>query len=106
MVWWSPQASWSRWASSSTGSVRLREKTRNPVAAAQNPPTIQRTFFIAMTPLFDSAPTSLTMWLVGWMRRSSRAFVEGVRFVAYRGTRVAATLLVWIRFGLVAGLAL
>ena len=39
-----------------------------------------------MTPLFDSAPTSPTMWLVGWMRRSSRAFVERARFLGYRRT--------------------
>jgi hypothetical protein len=50
-VWWSAQACSRRWASSSTGGLRLEPNTRKPVAAAQNPPTIQITFFIAF-PLF------------------------------------------------------
>ena len=53
-VWWSAQACSRRCASSSTGGVRLRLKTRKPVAAAQNAPTIQRTFFIGAAPFFFS----------------------------------------------------
>lgn len=39
-----------------------------------------------MTPALFFVPTSGAMRLVGWMRRSSRAFVGGRQFVGYRRT--------------------
>src|ERR1700733_1701494 len=48
MVWWSAQALSRRWARSSTGRVRREFQTTKPSAAAQNPQTIQTTFFMVV----------------------------------------------------------
>jgi hypothetical protein len=45
-VWWSAHADSSEWASSSTFGVRKDFQTISPVAAAQNPNTVNSNLFI------------------------------------------------------------
>jgi hypothetical protein len=99
-VRWSAQASSRRRASSSTGGVRLQLHTKKPVAAAQNPPTIHRTFFIAFGPLlrcdascleYDALRGSDGLDFCRFARPGCGAFV---------GMAGTATLWVWIRFDL------
>jgi hypothetical protein len=77
--------------------VRLQFQTKKPVAAAQNPPIIQRTFFIEL-PLFIFYFRSSWHYtaLSAWMRQGS-----DVLLVCEWGFEVVAgttTLWVWIRF--------
>jgi len=91
-VWWSAQACSRRCASSSTGGLRREPRTRKPVAAAQNPPTSQRTFFIEMPPLcnltfvfwYYDAPgwlDAVKLWCVaGLLQELSQARRERLHF--------------------------
>ena len=83
-----------------TGGVRREPQTRKPVAAAQNPPTIQRTFFIVMPPLCNLTffvPVLRCASLVGCGEIVVRCWSAAGAFAGAAGT---ATLWVWIRFDL------
>ena len=83
----------------------MRFHTRKPVAAAQNPPTIQKTFFIALLPLSRSdfeLPGGAMRFL-----NSSMHFrgLDAAKFCcvadwveAIAGVAGTTTLWVWIRF--------
>lgn len=58
------------------GWVREDPKTRKPAAAAQKPPIIQRTFFIALLPLIVLIPQLGNMMRLGvWMLVSVEALL-------------------------------
>lgn len=95
-MWWSAQASSRRCASNSTGCERLGLQTKKPAAAAQNPPTIQRTFFIFGTPF----TLTTTMRLAG-LDAAKFCCVAGLRAQAFASAVGRATLLSMdsVRFG-------
>jgi hypothetical protein len=87
----------------------LQFHTRKPVAAAQNPPTIQRTFFITLPPLCVLMPIFLDYLDYDAPRRLDAAKFWSVAGGGLRLSRVTRERLhfrVWIRFDSVVRLGL